>query len=277
MPGAPRRQQKKVRAFHLPPRSPPNDGPRWVSAWRRRRSVRTSPLSHPEEADMPVLPTRTRTPRRRGKSLTVRLSPEVEERSGRGSRRAGFASRRRSRCCSSSPCAGGGDSGPGTGALLARVEPGSHGRAGPGAAGWPEPGHRAGGGLRTRLGPRLRHRPLRHRPPGCQTDTALSRERSLAISRREGSCPVKRTDLLEMENLGPVYYWQGIPAPRAGPPASGIPGACDSSRHASPRRRPTPKPGVSSRPMRRRHRPTRSGTRSTPEASACRRRGPACR
>jgi hypothetical protein len=29
----------------------------------------------------------------------------------------------------------------------------------------------------------------------------------------EGSRPVKRTDLLEMENLGPVYYWQGIPHP----------------------------------------------------------------
>jgi hypothetical protein len=30
---------------------------------------------------------------------------------------------------------------------------------------------------------------------------------------REGSCPVKRTDLVEMENLGPVYYWQGVPHP----------------------------------------------------------------
>jgi len=29
---------------------------------------------------MPVLPTRSRTPRRRGKSLTVRLTPELEER-----------------------------------------------------------------------------------------------------------------------------------------------------------------------------------------------------
>ena len=24
---------------------------------------------------------------------------------------------------------------------------------------------------------------------------------------------MKRTDLLEMENLGPVYYWQGVPHP----------------------------------------------------------------
>jgi len=29
---------------------------------------------------MPVLPTRSRTPRRRGKSLSIRLSPETEER-----------------------------------------------------------------------------------------------------------------------------------------------------------------------------------------------------
>ena len=24
---------------------------------------------------------------------------------------------------------------------------------------------------------------------------------------------MKRTDLVEMENLGPVYYWQGVPHP----------------------------------------------------------------
>jgi hypothetical protein len=47
-------------------------------AWAE--SVRTSPLSQPEEADMPVLPSRSRAPRRRGKSLSVRLAPEVEER-----------------------------------------------------------------------------------------------------------------------------------------------------------------------------------------------------
>jgi len=44
-----------------------------------QESVRTSPQSQPEEADMPVLPTGPRTPRRRGKSVTVRLTPEVEE------------------------------------------------------------------------------------------------------------------------------------------------------------------------------------------------------
>ena len=44
------------------------------------RSMRTSPLSHSEEAAMPVLPTRSRTRRARGKSVTVRLSAELEER-----------------------------------------------------------------------------------------------------------------------------------------------------------------------------------------------------
>jgi hypothetical protein len=43
-------------------------------------SVRTSPPSQSEEADMPVLPSRSRASRRRGKSLSVRLSTEVEER-----------------------------------------------------------------------------------------------------------------------------------------------------------------------------------------------------
>src|SRR6185369_1860525 len=77
------------------------------------------------------------------------------------------------------PGPGGGDPGPGAGALLARLEPACPGGARPGPAGCPQPGHRASGGLRARLGPRLRLR-----PPGCQTDTALSRERSLAISPR---------------------------------------------------------------------------------------------
>jgi hypothetical protein len=30
---------------------------------------------------------------------------------------------------------------------------------------------------------------------------------------RGRSLPVKRADLVEMENLGPVYYWQGVPHP----------------------------------------------------------------
>jgi len=42
--------------------------------------VRTSPLSHSEEAAVPVLPSRRRGPRPRGKGLTIRLAPELEER-----------------------------------------------------------------------------------------------------------------------------------------------------------------------------------------------------
>jgi hypothetical protein len=41
--------------------------------------VRTSPLSHSEEAAVPVLPSRPRR-KRRGKGVTVRLAPELEER-----------------------------------------------------------------------------------------------------------------------------------------------------------------------------------------------------
>ena len=42
--------------------------------------MRTSPLSQSEEATLPVLPSRRRGPRSRGRSVAVRLSPEVEER-----------------------------------------------------------------------------------------------------------------------------------------------------------------------------------------------------
>ncbi len=78
MPGAPRRQQKKVRAFDPAEKSPERQSAMGVRL-APAGSVRTSPLSQSEEADMPVLPARPRTPRRRGKSLTVRLTPEVEE------------------------------------------------------------------------------------------------------------------------------------------------------------------------------------------------------
>ena len=45
-----------------------------------RGAVRTSPPSHSEEATLPVLPSRKRKPGSRGKSVAVRLSPDLEER-----------------------------------------------------------------------------------------------------------------------------------------------------------------------------------------------------
>ena len=43
-------------------------------------AVRTSPPSHSEEATLPVLPSRKPGPRGRARSVTVRLSSELEER-----------------------------------------------------------------------------------------------------------------------------------------------------------------------------------------------------
>ena len=42
--------------------------------------MRTSPLSQSEEATVPVLPSRPHGARPRGKGVTVRLAPELEER-----------------------------------------------------------------------------------------------------------------------------------------------------------------------------------------------------
>ena len=43
-------------------------------------TMRTSPLSQSEEAAVPVLPSRPRATRSRGRALSVRLSPDLEER-----------------------------------------------------------------------------------------------------------------------------------------------------------------------------------------------------
>src|SRR5262249_48405160 len=127
------------------------------------------------------------------------------------------------------PGAGGGGPGPRAGAVLARLEPGSSAGACPGAAGRPEPRHRAGGGVRTRLGSRLR--------PGDRPDVRPTlpwhgNVDSLSPVRRELSREAHRPGG-DGEPRARVLL-AGSPAPRAGHP---LPGPPEPATHRDTRAR----------------------------------------
>ena len=217
--------------------------------------VRTSPLSHSEEAAVPVLRLQTPwTPR-----PAARASPSGSPRSsrnacGRGSPRAVSGRARRSGSCSSSPwswspsCGTSSPSCPGT-PRTGRCP--SRGRW----SSWPAG---ASESSRWRSSPRLAARLTASRPDVRPTRHCHGNVHPLSPVSK-GAAPVKRTDLVEMENLGPVYYWQGVPAPRAGDP---VPGPTEPAAHRDSRARGDGRGrGLAGavRPTRRSPRPTPSG------------------